>query len=544
MITILGASGFIGSRLKGHLDASGIPCQAPARGERLSGRNLGRVIDCAGLTADFRVRPYDTVDAHVSRVADIARNCAFDRFVYLSSTRLYKDHPSSPARERDDIMASPFGAGGLYNLSKATGEAVALTLGERGRVVRLSNVYGFGSEPHNFLASIISDALEKGRIELETSLDSAKDYVSVDDVVALLPRIAMDGREPVYNLASGANVTNGEIVEALARLTGCSVSVRPDAEIWSYPEIDIVLAREEFGFAPSQLLQDLPVLVESHRRETPLLSAESPEPGRRTEPAAGSHSVTIDDRSGLVVVEEEGQTRTCDLGTPEAFEIVSDAWLRAGWWVKHIYTFSWMGRPVVQLPEDLVRLQELVGRVRPDVIVELGVAHGGGLVFYASLCKLFDHGRVIGVDVEIRPHNREAIEAHPLFSWISLVEGDSVDRGIVERVKAMVEPGETVMLMLDSNHSKAHVAAELEAYSALVTPGSWIVVMDGYIMQLVAGGPRTGPDWPWNNPNEAAAEFARANPDFVLEEPDFLFNESPLSKGVSYYRGGYLKRVR
>ena len=336
MITILGASGFIGSRLKRHLDSSGIPCQAPARGERLRGRNLGRVIDCAGITADFRVRPYDTVDAHVSRVADIARNCAFDCFVYLSSTRLYKDHPSSPARERDDIMASPFGAGGLYNLSKATGEAVALTLGERGRVVRLSNVYGLGSEPHNFLASIIADALEKGRIELETSLESAKDYVSVDDVVALLPLIAVEGREPVYNLASGVNVTNGEIVEELARLTGCSVSVRPDAETWSYPEIDIALAREEFGFAPSHLLRDLPALINSYRGAPPSLSPPSSLPATRAQPVAGSHSVTIDEQEGLVLVEKDGEGRTYDLGTPAAFEIVSDAWLRAGWWVKHI----------------------------------------------------------------------------------------------------------------------------------------------------------------------------------------------------------------
>lgn len=543
MITILGASGFIGSYLKRHLEASNIPCWAPARGESLRGRDLGQVIDCAGITADFRVRPYDTVDAHVGRVADIARNCDFQSFVYLSSTRLYKDHPSSPARERDDIQVSPFGAGGLYNLSKATGEAVALTLGERGRVVRLSNVYGLGSEPHNFLASIIADALQTGRIELETSLDSAKDYVGVDDVVALLPLIAAGGREPVYNLASGANVTNGEIVEALARLTGCSVSVRPDAETWSYPEIDVALVRDEFGFKPSRLLDDLPALVESYRREAAAPAAAPPEK-RSESPAAGSRSVTVDDRRGRVIVEEDGKSATYDLGSPEAFERVSDAWLRAGWWVKHIYTFSWMGRPIVQLPEDLVRLQELVARVRPDVIIELGVAHGGGLVFYASLCRMLGQGRVIGVDVEIRPHNREAIEAHPLFPHITLVEGDSVDPDIVERVKAMIRPGETVMLMLDSNHSKAHVAGELRSYSPLVTPGSWIVVMDGYIMQLVAGGPRTGPDWSWNNPNQAAAEFARDNPDFVLEEPEFLFNESPLSKGVTYYRGGYLKRVR
>lgn len=267
MITVLGASGFIGSHLTRHLDAARVPYQAPARDESLRGRHLGRVIDCAGITADFRVRPYDTVDAHVSRIVDLVRNCSFESFVYLSSTRLYKDHPSSPAREDDDLRVSPFGAGGLYNLSKAMGEAVTLTLGDRGHVVRLSNVYGDGSEAHNFLASIVTDALTTGEIILETSLDSAKDYISVGDVVALLARIASAGQERIYNVASGANVTNGEITAGIARLTGCRISVRPNAETWVYPEIDTERIRREFGFRASPLLQDLPALLDFYKRE-------------------------------------------------------------------------------------------------------------------------------------------------------------------------------------------------------------------------------------------------------------------------------------
>lgn len=267
MITVLGASGFIGSHLTRHLDAANIAWQAPARNEDLRGRELGRVIDCAGITADFRVRQYDTVDAHVSRIVDIARHSSFDAFVYLSSTRLYKDHPTSPAREDDDLRVNPVGAGGLYNLSKAMGESVVLTLGERGHVVRLSNVYGDGSEAHNFLASIVTDALTTGEIVLETSLDSAKDYVSVADVVELLPRIAVGGRERIYNVASGASVTNGEITAAIARLTGCQVSVKPNAETWLYPEIDIERVRREFGFRPSLLLHDLPAVIDYYKRQ-------------------------------------------------------------------------------------------------------------------------------------------------------------------------------------------------------------------------------------------------------------------------------------
>lgn len=253
--------------------------------------------------------------------------------------------------------------------------------------------------------------------------------------------------------------------------------------------------------------------------------------------------ITIDERRGIVIVERDGETSTYAMDTPEAFAAASDAWLRAGWWVKHVYSFTWLGRPVVQLPEDLLRLQELVFRVQPDVIVETGVAHGGGLVFYASLCRLLGRGRVIGIDIDIRPHNREAIEAHPLFPLIALVEGDSADPGIVAQVRSMIEPDARVMVILDSNHSPDHVARELRAYAPLVTPGSWIVAMDGHMMALAAGGPRSGADWAENNPNRAVAAFLAENAAFVADDPPFLFNESALQRGVSYSTGGFLRRV-
>lgn len=221
---------------------------------------------------------------------------------------------------------------------------------------------------------------------------------------------------------------------------------------------------------------------------------------------------------------------------------MSDAWLRAGWWVKHPYTFTWLGRPVIQLPEDLVRLQELVFRVQPDVIIETGVAHGGSLVFYASLCKALGRGRVVGVDIEIRPRNRAALEEHPLFPHITLIEGDSADAAIVARVRECIADGDRVLVFLDSNHTKDHVLRELRAYAPLVSPGSYIVAMDGYIMQLVAGGPRTGPEWSTDNAKAAAEAFASEDPRFVLEEPAFLFNEGLIHEAVSYSRGGTLRR--
>jgi len=181
--------------------------------------------------------------------------------------------------------------------------------------------------------------------------------------------------------------------------------------------------------------------------------------------------------------------------------------------------------------------------LQPDVIIETGVAHGGSLIFYASLCKAMGRGRVIGIDIEIRPHNRQAIEAHPLFPLITLFEGSSTDPAIVERVRREVQPGQTVLVLLDSSHTKEHVLNELQAYGPLVTPGSYIVAMDG-IMGDLAGAPRTQPDWIWNNPRQAALEFVATRPEFEIREPGFLFNESPLTKHITYWPGGFIKRIR
>jgi cephalosporin hydroxylase len=152
-----------------------------------------------------------------------------------------------------------------------------------------------------------------------------------------------------------------------------------------------------------------------------------------------------------------------------------------------------------------------------------------------------DKGRVVGVDVEIRPHNRAAIEAHPLFPYITLIEGSSIDPQIVDQVRGQVHEGETVLVLLDSNHTKDHVLEELRAYGPLVTSGSYIVAMDGIMGDLV-GAPRTKPDWGWNNPREAALEFAKENGDFVLEEPPKPFNEGVVEQRVTYWPDGFLRR--
>lgn len=233
--------------------------------------------------------------------------------------------------------------------------------------------------------------------------------------------------------------------------------------------------------------------------------------------------------------------RELSLSDPEAFELISQAWLRSGWDVKYVYGFSWLGRPIIQLPEDLIRIQELIYEVQPDVIVETGVAHGGSLIFYAGLCAAMGHGRVIGIDIEIRTHNRTAIEAHRLSPLIQLVEGSSTAPEVLHQVHEKIGKSESVLVLLDSNHSKKHVAEELEAYSSLVNPGSYIVACDG-IMQQVVGAPRTNEDWSWNNPISAVQDFIACHPEFEIHDPHWPFNEGLLSKRVTYWPHAFLRR--
>ena len=263
-------------------------------------------------------------------------------------------------------------------------------------------------------------------------------------------------------------------------------------------------------------------------------------------PAAGilnrqESMININLEEGWVEEESAQGSVRYSLASNEGFSLISKAWLRSGWDAKYVYGFSWMGRPVIQLPEDMMRVQEAIYQVKPDVLIETGVAHGGSLIFYSSLFRAMGKGRVIGIDIKIHQHNRDAIEAHEMFDRITLIEGSSVDAAVVEKVRNLVKPGESVMVLLDSCHAKAHVLGELEAYGPLVSPGSYIVATDG-IMSQVVGAPRSQPDWNWNNPREAAREFLAAHSEFVLSPPQIPFNEGAVTERVTYWPDSWLLR--
>jgi len=194
------------------------------------------------------------------------------------------------------------------------------------------------------------------------------------------------------------------------------------------------------------------------------------------------------------------------------------AWLDAVLPYEYHYHFSWLGVPIIQFPSDIVAMQELMWQVRPDLVIETGIARGGSLVFYASMLELMGGaGRVIGIDVDIREHAREAIERHPLSRRIMMVEGSSTDAGTVQKVSHLTQAHRRILVALDSNHTHEHVAGELRLYSPFVTSGSYLIVFDTVIEQLAdqfhAGRPwRRG-----NSPSTAVGEFLAANRDFSID---------------------------
>lgn len=251
----------------------------------------------------------------------------------------------------------------------------------------------------------------------------------------------------------------------------------------------------------------------------------------------------LDTEAQTLTTVRNGSESTEGLYTRSAYETLSREWVRVGWSLRCYFNFSWFGRPILQLPEDLVRWQEVVYNVRPDVIVETGVFRGGSLVFNATLCQALGKGRIIGVDLHVPPDDRRAIEEHFLAPRISIVEGSSISPRVVDAVAKMIQPGESVLVILDSCHNKQHVARELELYSKFVTPGSYIVAADG-IMKDLADVPGGLAEWETDNPLTAANEFAARHPEFVQGQPEWPFRESELRENVTYWPGGWLRRMR
>jgi cephalosporin hydroxylase len=199
------------------------------------------------------------------------------------------------------------------------------------------------------------------------------------------------------------------------------------------------------------------------------------------------------------------------------------------------YEIEWLGVPIIQTPEDLILMQELVFKVQPDVIIETGIAHGGGLIFYASLMELLGKGKVIGIDIDIRAHNREVVEKHPTFKRIELIQGSSTSDEIIQEVREKVPKDSRVIVFLDSDHTKAHVLKELQIYRQFIMPGCYIVVLDTDSSDMAKLG--VCDEKYLDGPKEAIYQFLEENDDFAI---DTSFNKLFISTSPD----GYLKRER
>ena len=249
--------------------------------------------------------------------------------------------------------------------------------------------------------------------------------------------------------------------------------------------------------------------------------------------------VDLDDRSFEMVSSDGMQQFGFD--SAQGAWLASHLWKQVGWDTKHVYSFTWHGRPIIQLPDDLVRMQEAFFEVEPDLVVEIGVAHGGSAVFFAGLCAAQGFGEVVAVELELRPHNREALDNHPLRRLMTVVEGNSISSDVVDQVAIHAADKDRVMVFLDGNHTKAHVAAELELYAPFVSPGSWLIVADG-IMNELKSAPRSQPHWVDDNPVPAIHAFLANHPEFERVGPPRPFDESTAAPTATYFIDGWLKR--
>lgn len=251
--------------------------------------------------------------------------------------------------------------------------------------------------------------------------------------------------------------------------------------------------------------------------------------------------IILDEDNATLTREDEKGLESMPLYSDAAFNCMSKIYTKIGWNQKYSYRFSWYGRPIIQLPEDIMMIQEEIYKISPDLIIETGVAHGGSLILYASILESIGIGRVVGIDIEIRPQNREAIEAHPMSKRIDLIEGSSTAPEVVEKIKNIAKDYKNILVILDSDHSYSHVMDELNAYADIVTPGSYIVATDG-IMRDLARTPNGNPSWETDNPSNAAEDFAAKHPEFDLKTPTPAFNESSITEAPTYWPSAWLQR--
>lgn len=217
---------------------------------------------------------------------------------------------------------------------------------------------------------------------------------------------------------------------------------------------------------------------------------------------------------------------------------VSRKWFLESYKYEYSYHFKWLGRPIIQYPQDIVVMQEIIWKVKPDLIIETGIAHGGSLIFSSSILNLIGKGEILGIDIDIRKHNRIEIEKHSMYNRIKMIQGSSIDSKTIDKVHKFAKDKKSVMVILDSNHAHQHVLQEMKSYSPLVTKGSYLVVFDTIIDEMPEKFFRNRPWRKGDNPKSAVREFLKTNKRFKIDkeiENKLLITAAP---------SGYLKCVK
>jgi cephalosporin hydroxylase len=240
----------------------------------------------------------------------------------------------------------------------------------------------------------------------------------------------------------------------------------------------------------------------------------------------------------IKIFEEERNKRIEDQGKNTDLKSASEKFINESIRSNYSYNFSWMGRPIIQYPQDMVVMQEIIWNIQPDLIIETGIAHGGSLIYYSSILELIGQGEIVGIDIDIRDHNKREIEKHPMAKRIKMIQGSSISEEVLSEVAELAKGKNKIIVCLDSNHTHEHVLQELELYSPFVSSNSYLVVFDTIVEDLAPGLVK---DRPWdkgNNPKTAVWEFLQKNDSFVID------NAIDSKLLISVAPSGYLKKIK
>jgi cephalosporin hydroxylase/UDP-glucose 4-epimerase len=362
--------------------------------------------------------------------------------------------------------------------------------------IRLFYMYGTGQSTKSILPQL-QDALNNNASLFNMSKgEQVRDYLPIEKVAENIVIISLQKKtEGIINCSSNQPVTVKQLVENYLKETNQNISLN----LGFYPYTD---------YEPIKFWGDNSKLLKIKNMSDPIEQFKE----ERKERIAG--------------YEQKAELKKA----ADNFNIISNK-------EQYSYNFSWMGRPIIQYPQDMIAMQELIWEIKPDLIIETGIAHGGSLIYYASLMELIGKGEILGIDIDIREHNRKEIEDHPMFKRIEMIQGSAIDKAVVEEVRKHTIGKKTIMVSLDSNHTHAHVLEELKLYADFTSVGSYCVVFDTIVEDM----PKGMYNRPWdkgNNPKTAVHEFIKSTDNFIIDKQ--IDNKLLISVAPD----GYLKRIK